>query len=869
MSKNALPKIFTPRVQLRLAREKAGWSQIELAQRLGTVQVTVSRWETGETAPSPYFRRKLSELLGKTPEELDLIVRGSSASKKSSVRSDDVISDPLIPPPLRLPLIGREHELVDLRVQLSNAHAVTLAVSGLPGVGKTTLACTLAHDPIIRAAFPDGILWAGLGVRPDLQQHLVRWGTLLGLAVTTLNALHDGNHEKDLVVAVRGAIGERRMLLILDDAWTVEDALACHIGGPECATLVTTRFPTIATTLNRETLILHELTSDQSLDLLYLLAPQVVEYQEQKILSLIQAVGGLPLALTLIGNYLRLQGISGQTRRVQSAMDHLLSINTRLHLSEPRTPMDRHPSLSDEQPLSLNSIIAVTDQQLHSQARDALYALSVLPAKPESFSEEAALTITTCPLSALYDLLDMGLMESAGDGRYTIHQTIADYARLHLDTHSPQERLITYALTFLELHRVDYEVLAQESSTLLLALEAAYVLRKQREVVQGVCAFLPFLLLRGNYTMAQFHLLRAQQAALALNDSKGLITTYLYLGDLAGRQGNYMQSQTLLQEGIIHARRQGDSEHLCALLSLLGRPLWKQGKYAQAEAYLQEGLLLARQNGYRDQISELLSTLGSVVASMGQYARSAMYLEEGLTLARQTGDRRQLCTLLMNFGVTASEQGRTEYAYSLFEEGLSIARQIGHREWACVFLSNLGDLARVTRQDYVKAEALLQEGLTLAHQIGQREWMCAMLINLTQLEVERGNYSHAQMYLEECEVEAAMLEVIRINIFVLFFRGILALPQGKFEEAKAEFDEMQRIVPQSDVELHSLLQYGLAQLAASQGQLQQARQLGEASALTLERIGHYQFQEVRRWLSSLPPLAQDQVRINEQNSSEK
>ncbi len=836
----------------------AGWSQIELAERLGTVQVTVSRWETGETAPSPYFRQKLSQILGKTPEELDLTPKGSSVPKKSSSPRDDALSDPMIPPPLRLPLIGRENEMVHLRAQLCNERAITLAVSGLPGVGKTTLACTLAHDPVIRVAFPDGVLWAGLGIRPDLQQHLVRWGTLLGLPVTTLNALHDGKHEKDLAMAVRGAIGRRRMLLVLDDAWTVEDAFSCNIGGPECSTLVTTRFPTIATALGRDPLILHELTSDQSLNLLSLLAPQTVEREEQKIIPLIQTVGGLPLALTLIGNYLRLQGTSGQTRRVQAAMDQLRSIEMRLHLSEPRTPMDRHPSLPDEQSLSLNAVIAVTDQQLHLYTCSALYALSVLPCKPESFSEQVALAIAACSLDALDDLLDMGLLETGGDGRYTMHQTIADYARLHLDTHYPQERLIVYTLTFLELHRVGYEVLALESSTILLALEAAYMLGKQRELVRGVCAFASFLLIRGNYSMAQLHLLRAQQAAFALNDTEGLVTTYLYLGDLVGRQGDYTQSRNLLQEGIVYARRQGDSEHLCALLALLGRPLWKQGQYAQAEAYLQEGLLLARQNGYTDQVSELLSLLGSVVASMGKYAQSAMYLEEGLVLARQTGDRKQLCTLLMNFGVTMSEQGRIEQAYAYFEEGLSIARQIGHREWSCVFLSNLGDLARVTRQDYIQSEALLQEGLILAHQTGQREWISAMLVNLTQLAIEQGNYSQAQTYLEECEREAATLGVVRINTFVVFLRGILALSQHQAEEAEAKFREMQRIMPHDDLELHAILQYGLAQLAASRGQLLQARQLGEASVTSLEHVGHYQFQEIRRWLNSLPPLALDQ-----------
>ncbi len=41
-------------------------------------------------------------------------------------------------------------------------------------------------------------------------------------------------------------IGQRRLLLVIDDAWRIEAALAFKIGGPHCAYLVTTRFPNIA-----------------------------------------------------------------------------------------------------------------------------------------------------------------------------------------------------------------------------------------------------------------------------------------------------------------------------------------------------------------------------------------------------------------------------------------------------------------------------------------------------------------------------------------------------------------------------------------------------------------------------------------------
>src|SRR6266700_3233922 len=523
-------------------------------------------------------------------------------------------------------------------------------------------------------------------------------------------------------IALRRAIGLRSMLLVIDDAWQIEDALTLKVGGPICAHLVTTRFPNIATAMaTGGASPIQELGEDDSMSLLRMLAPKVVEHEEQKAHELVHAVGGLPLALTLMGNYLRMQAYSGQTRRIDAALKRLSSAEKRFQISEPRGPVERHSSLPVEAPLSLRSVFAVSEQQLDEQARAALYALSVFPPKPNSFSEEAALAVAACTEKTLDSLTDAGLLESVGSDRYTLHQTIADYARVHLkeDT-AARDRMIAFAVSYVEAHEKDYELLELESNTILAALELAYEAGRQEALVRGVNSYAPFLLLRGLYPLAEEQLQRAQEAAKAIEDQRGLASTLLSLGEIEQKQGHYPQAQAYYHEGLRLAREIQDPERISALLTNLGWVTLKFGEYTPAEVYLQEGLTLAREIEHRERISGLLEMLGSVEGIRGDYAQSEVYLQEGLTLAHQVGDRNRICTILINLGATAGEQGTFRLAEEYFQGGLMLASQIGHREWISALLSNLGE-AESELGNYTQAEAYFQEGLNLARQMENRE----------------------------------------------------------------------------------------------------------------------------------------------------
>jgi transcriptional regulator with XRE-family HTH domain len=62
----------SPKQRLAAERMRRRWTQLEVADQLGTTPGNVSRWERGITSPGPYFRRKLCELFGRSAHELGL-----------------------------------------------------------------------------------------------------------------------------------------------------------------------------------------------------------------------------------------------------------------------------------------------------------------------------------------------------------------------------------------------------------------------------------------------------------------------------------------------------------------------------------------------------------------------------------------------------------------------------------------------------------------------------------------------------------------------------------------------------------------------------------------------------------------------------
>jgi tetratricopeptide (TPR) repeat protein/transcriptional regulator with XRE-family HTH domain len=830
-----------PNKLLKQVRLERGWSQQEVADRIGTNVQNVSRWERGSVKPEPYAQQKLSELFGKSPKELGWVPEQTSA-----------VYDPAIPsqPAGMRGLIGRDSLLKQLKKRLLSGKSLALsALNGLPGVGKTALAVTLAQDPKIRAHFQDGILWAGLGPEPNIIGLLSSWGVLLGISQASMEKLSD---PEAWTTALRAIIGPRHMLLVIDDAWTLEEALVLKAGGPNCVYLLTTRFPPIAVSFAGEgAMVVPELREEDGVALLKHFAPQIVRQDSHTALSLVRSVGGLPLALTLMGGYLRRQAYSGQERRIESAVKHVQDVQQRLRLSEPISPADRPPNLPVGTPLSLKAAIAASDQRLDEHARGALYALSVFLAKPNSFSEEAALAVSQSSVVTLDTLLDAGLLETSAPGRYTLHQTIRDYAETMRTDTTALKHLAEYFASYVEQYVTNYAMLEKESRNILTALNATFALGQRAKFVQIVYAFAPFLHRRGLYAQAELLLQQANETARELGDKLVKVNILMYLGQTEEKLGNYMQAEAYLSEGLVLTRQIGDRKRSCAILRALGMVTVLYRGYTVAETYYQEGLILARYIRDPREISGFLNNLGTLTEALGNYTQAEIYLQEALTLARQIGIQEWIVDILLNLGDLASRRVYSaQAAETSYQEGLSLARQLGHLLGTSALLNSLGRAA-TERGDYDRAERYLHEGLTLARQIEHPEQIGYLLGALGMLETRRGNYALAKAYLQQGLATARKLGHLELICGILLRWGEVYLEQRQLEEAQSAFHEMSNLVPNGNQELAAQAQYGMARVAAAQGHSAEAHRLGEASLAIFAAIEHHTAAEVNQWLSAL------------------
>lgn len=386
-------------------------------------------------------RLVLESVEGAPENDLEILGAVDHSAGSSSIRLDvgplafQRIRTQLYPPPpgLSPPLpglvfIGREDSMTDIKALLGvsgnrDSENVLTVVRGWPGVGKTTLVGMLGRDPEVLRAFPDGVLWTALERDPKLFDKLGDWGRALGVQdlskVTTMD---------EAVGRLTALISARRMLLIVDDIWNHAHAVPFLkiSAGSNCPLLTTTRLTTVAEALSNDErciYVLPVLTEESAMRLLRYLAPAVVEQHPEPCRELVKDIEYLPLAIHVAGRLLK-----SEAKRGFGVLDLIKGIREGAKLLPQPAPLDRAEGATIP---TVAALLQRSTDMLDERTRDCFAVLGAFAPKPATFDLGAMKAVwrTDDPKPVIHELVDHGLLEPVGAGRFQVHALLVKHAR--------------------------------------------------------------------------------------------------------------------------------------------------------------------------------------------------------------------------------------------------------------------------------------------------------------------------------------------------------------------------------------------------------------------------------------------------------
>jgi WD40 repeat protein len=181
-------------------------------------------------------------------------------------------------------LLVRDHDPVRL-----------VAVTGVLGMGKSTLANLVSRDQHVQAAFPDGIVWCPLEGQTDLLSALREAGTALGDNIALYTAQHTAS------TRLRTFVSEKAVLFVLDGVRSVEDVEAFRNEAPRSKILISTRDAGIASFEGAADYKLRCFTEDESVGLLR----QYRDSDDSHFVAIANRLERLPIAIRMAGALLR------------------------------------------------------------------------------------------------------------------------------------------------------------------------------------------------------------------------------------------------------------------------------------------------------------------------------------------------------------------------------------------------------------------------------------------------------------------------------------------------------------------------------------------------------------------------------------
>lgn len=714
------------RTHLIDARKRKGWSQQEVADHLGTTQHNVSRWESGVTRPSLYFRTKLCVLFGKSAQELGIGPQDTLSPERNRIEADAPVSTSLwnVPYPRNPFFTGREDLLHTLHEQLHRECRLALsqswAISGLGGIGKTQIALEYAYQ--YRQDYR-AIFWINAASRETLLTGCVSIADLLQLP-----GKDEPDQNKIFVAVKRWLATHQDWLLILDNADDV--TVVQNMELPERAghLLLTTRaqaLGSLAQRLDIETMGMAEstlfllrrsklLAPDTSLD-------QASEEQLASAETIAIEMDFLPLALDQAGAYIEEVGCS-----LASYLELYRAHRADLLRRRGRVVSDHPEPVATTWSLNFRQV-----EQASPAAADLLRLCAFLApdAIPEELFREGSAFLPAALQQASIDEL-------------ALNDAIEELRIFSLVQRNPDSKL-------LRVHRLMQAVLKDAMEDGAQRLWAERVVR----VVNATFPRDPKE--AATWSRCLRYLEQAQASEMLVRQHQLVLPE---AADLLDRTGLYLFARGLYTpvESLYQLALQIRSQYLelqqASSLYNLGFFYRTQGKYAEAEPLYQQALRIREQQlgPAHPEVADVLNGLAILYYYQGKHTEVEPLYQRALRIREQQWGptHPEVAQVLNNLAMLYKEQGKYTEAEALYQRALAIREHQWGPEHPEVAHTLIG-LAMLYKEQgkYAEAEALYQRALHMCERLlgSEHPDLAEVLYDFAAFHATQGNVQEAAL----------------------------------------------------------------------------------------------------------------------------
>ena len=618
-----------------------------------------------------------------------------------------------------------------------NPTVVISAVSGMAGIGKTTLAVHWARR--VAGHFPPGQLYTNLrgfgpaGAAATPAEVMLSFLDALEVPAQRVPAGLDAQ-----TALYRSLMADRRMLVLLDNARDADQVRPLLPGAPGCLVLVTSRnhLTGLIASAGAVPLPLDLLNHGEARDLLaQRLGADRIAAEPAAVEEIIERCARLPLALAIVA--------------ARAATQPQLTLTALA--AELRHPRDRLDTLAiGDAATDVRSVFSWSYQQLSGPAARLFRLLGVHPGPDLSVSAAASIAgIPPGPVRPLVaELVRVHLVTEPVPGRYGLHDLLRAYASELAASEEPDtdrqeavRRLLDHYLRSahraatvqdptrdpiepippaagvrvdeFESTRAATDWLAAEYQVLMAVVRLAVDAGLDRHAWQLVWSIAPFVGRHRGYRDAIALHRIALDASQRLSDPAAQAYSHRLLGRAHTLSGEHDQARAHLKHALETYRQLGDDTNQAHVHLALGIVLELQGRLRDALHQAEQALARYQTSGHPVGLASALNNVGWYHARLGDYETALQYCQQALRLYQKIGDRAGEADTWDSLGLAYHQLGRHTDAVAAYQHALAVFRDNGDRYNEANTLMRLGDTYQASG-DTGAARDTWQEALAIS-----------------------------------------------------------------------------------------------------------------------------------------------------------